>query len=162
MKKIQKEEKSYYDVFVAYDGTEFRDKEDCKKYESSAYAILDMRYRTLILKDSNEECILGYGCCEDTVHVIKVKNQAEADMVMQLYLFINSYLQEDANKNEDYAIGQIKRVQNLLDRSIKEDDVLIIGRGYNPNESFWFMGTSESLKEQIDDFCTPDKEDDNA
>ena len=155
MKTIQKErvKKEYYDVYVAEDGTEFRDKEECMKYDESARCVLNSVLRKIMVKSSVEDAILGFGSCDITVEVYKPKDENDKRLLMQMYLLVNDYLKDEQYKD------QIDRASSLIDRAINEDDYIIVGKGYD-DTYFWFYGTRNSMKVMLDKFCTP--KDDNA
>jgi len=152
MKEIKKEvvTKTFVSVYVANDGTEFNNADECKKYDGSAEGVLNARLREIILKDAIEEDIFNYGN-DHAVQVVKPTTENDKQIILQMYLLINPRLREDDRFN------QLERAQNLIDRAISEDDVLIVGRGYD-NDSFWFYGTRNSMKEELDAFVTPQKE----
>lgn len=158
MEKISKKREcvEYYDVFVAADGTEFENADECKKYEQSALGVLNIKYKKLIVKESTEDGILDIGSCDNSVEVLKPVTQADADLIMQMYILINPHVKESC-----YA-DCVPYAQNIVQRAINENDYVIVGRGYN-NDEFWFYGTCNSLKEHIDKFAQPEeKNDENA
>lgn len=151
MRKIQKEQKSYVDVFVAADGTEFKTAEECRKYEDSAYGVLQAKYRKLIIKSTDEESAFGCGSCDGAVEVVQLKTQADIDIVMQLYVLINPHVKDDEHKSI------LDRLMNLANRAIKENDVLLVGRGYEYADSMWVYGTLNSYKESLDMLAVDDE-----
>lgn len=154
MKKIQKERKSCYDVFVAVDGTEFLTEEECKKYEESAYGVLMARYKKLIVKSGTEYDLVPSGSEDNSCEVVKVETQADADTVLQLYLLINPHI---AKAESDFCMNWRERAEKLCSRALAENDYLIMCHGYEYNDNFWFIGTRNSVKEGIDAFCSVEK-----
>ena len=152
MTEIKKEvvTKTFVSVYVANDGTEFNDADECKKYDDSAEGVLNARLRKIILKDDVEENIFNFGC-DNVVLVVKPTTKDDKQLIMQMYLLKNPHLRENDRFNH------LERAQNLIDRAISEDDVLIVGCGYDC-DSFWFYGTRNSMKEQLDAFVSPKKE----
>lgn len=148
MKQETRTREQYYDVYIAMDGEEFRDKEECEKYEQSAKAVVSTNYKRLVVGKSTEEAFFGFGCCDNDVEFVKVTSKEDADVVMQMNYIVNPHM---AEKPDSYK-SSIERIQNLMERAINEDDVLIVGRGYD-NECFWFIGTRNSMKEEIDYVC---------
>lgn len=153
MKEIKREvvNTTYVSVYVANDGTEFNDADECKKYDDSAEGVLNTRLRKITLKDDVEENIFNFGC-DNVVLVVKPTTKDDKQLIMQMYLLTNPHLRENDRFNH------LERAQNLIDRAISEDDVLIVGRSYD-YDSFWFYGTRNSMKEQLDAFVSPKKED---
>ena len=150
MKKIQKETKMYYDVFVANDGTEFRTEEDCKKYDESAYGVLNAKYKKLVINTDVEEGFFGFGGCDATIEIVRVKDEKDADTVMQMLFFINPHLKNEGMEHI------VERDNALVERATK-GELLVIDRGYDYEEGFWFVGTDQSMKDEIDRICKESK-----
>lgn len=53
MKVVTKEKKSYYDVYEAFDGTEFTELEDCRKYEEQVESVFAKRFYSFSRKIKN-------------------------------------------------------------------------------------------------------------
>lgn len=53
MKIIKKEvvTKSYVEVFIANDGTEFSSESECRKYDESAMGVLRAKYAPMVVKN---------------------------------------------------------------------------------------------------------------
>lgn len=147
MKTIERTKtiESKYNVYVAYDGTEFTIAEECKKYEESAYGVLNLNYKALVVGQTNEESLTGVGCSDNKVDIIKVKTQQDADVVMQMYFLINPNVKNGVEKNETVYTGWANRAKELLKNAIEEEDYLFIGRGYEDEEYFWFIGSRASI-----------------
>lgn len=154
MKKIQKEKVSTYDVFVAIDGTEFREMEECKKYEESAKGVLNAKYRKLVVKSVSEYEVCSCGSEDNTCDIVKINSQADADIVLQMYFMENPHVLKD---EEPYSRWK-ERAENIVDKALKEQDFIIVGRGCC--DCFWLVGTRNSLKESIDAVCTPEEKKD--
>lgn len=149
MKEVKKEEISYKYVYVAEDGTEFRDRNECEKYENSAKGVLLAKYKDLVLKTAVEFDIVGAGCEEYDVDVVKVSNEQDADLIMQLALLFNPYLRDEGQ--EEY----LNKTKNLIYSAINDGDYLVIGRGYNgDNDNFAVEHSKSSLHKEIDKFFT--------
>lgn len=149
MKTETRTRESYYNVYVAMDGREFNDEAECVKYEKSAKAVVNTNYKRLIVGTNTEEAFFGFGGCDNSVEFVKVTSKEDADVVMQMNFIINPHM---AEHQDDYAKA-LEREHNILERAIKEDDVLIVGRGWNDDEVFWLIGTRNSMKEEIDNVC---------
>lgn len=156
METIRKEkvQKSYYEIFVANDGTEFTSSDECQKYEESAKGVLMAKLHPLIIKDICEESIFGFGSCDSTVWVVKPSTQNDVDTIMQAFLLYCPYMAKDDHKNS------LECERKLVQRALDENDVILIGRGYDM-DSFWFVGTRNSMKEQLDKLMKVDEKNDN-
>lgn len=153
--KQEKVQKSYYDVYVANDGTEFSDRDECKKYEESALGVMMAKIKPLIIEDISEEGIIGFGNCDDTIWVMKPQTQNDVDCIMQTYLVIRSWAADNEHKD------MLERQRKLAQRALDENDVLFVGRGYECDD-FWFYGTCNSMKEKLDKHLNVEKKNDNA
>lgn len=151
MKKIQKERVSYYDVYVANDGTEFNSQEECQKYDNSALGVVRARYEKLVVKTKTEDDILGIGSCEVVVKVLRIKSEEDVNTVMQMFLLENPHLMDNKDR--------VEKTEKIISLAFTEDDFLVVNHGYD-YDAFWVMGTTRQLKEQIDAFVTPDEKKD--
>ena len=65
--------------YEANDGTWFRTKEECEKYEGSAREAISTQFRKLMLEEPFSECCIyesfGYGSEEYMMCVIEIKNE---------------------------------------------------------------------------------------
>lgn len=142
MKTINKEivTKSTQTVYVANDGTEFENAEECKKYEKSARGVLYAKYAPKLVKTSDEESLFGMGCCDNDVEIVRVETQEDADLILQILLLENSwYTNEDHKERREEAIAQINSAIG---------DFLLVGRGYD-HDGFWLYGSRKSFIENF-------------
>lgn len=153
MEKIQKQRVSYYDVYVANDGTEFNSEDECKKYDKSAEGVLNAMLSKMVVKEATEEDIFSFGGSDNPVQVLAPTGDDDKKIILQLYLLKNPHL----NKEDHYHY--VESASNLIDRAVKENDCLFIGRGYD-RDSFWLYGTRHSMQEELDKFCETEKKDD--
>lgn len=140
-----------YNVYVASDGQEFRNEEECRKYEESAECTINTMLRKIMVKDAVEEDVLGFGSCDCTYEVYLPKTDDDKKHLMQMFFMKNCHITNDTNR------GYITRTDSLIDRAIKENDYLVVSRGYE-YDSFWVAGTLHSMQEQLAIFCEPKKE----
>lgn len=142
--KIVKEEKKYtVEVYEAIDGTVFSTKEECVKYEESAKCVLFSRYKSLVVKETTESALYKAGS-DDRIDVIKINEEKDIDVVMQLYYYYN---------NSDYALEQGERMVKSCLKALSEKDYLIIYRGYEDEDNFWIRCTIGELITHIKEFC---------
>lgn len=97
MKERKVELMSYKTVYVAADGTEFDDPNECTKYDKSAVGVLKGRVKEMAIKDANEDDIFNCGNCENRVLVCIPKNQEDIDTIKQLIFATGGY-ESYANK----------------------------------------------------------------
>lgn len=137
MKKIQKEivRKEYVSVFVANDGTEFSDEAECKKYDESAKGVLLAKYQQVVLKESDAYSLFGFGSDEEVIEVVKLNSKEDVDLIVQCYLLENDYIKERDDYNE-----RMEKMITRLNKSVTENDIIFIGRGYD-KDGFYFEGT---------------------
>ena len=148
----EKVEKKYFNVYVANDGTEFSDRDQCEKYEESAMGVLMAKIKPLMVREITTEDIHGYGSSDETVQIFKVENQEDADALLQTY-----FLTHDIKK--DCTESWVIRAKDLIQRALNDKEMLFVSRGYEM-DSFWIIGTQSSMKESIDSVCK--KKEENA
>ena len=142
-----------YNVYVASDGQEFRNEEECRKYEESAECTINTMLRKIMVKEAIEEDMLGFGSCDCTYEVYLPKTEDDKKHLMQMFFMKNGHIKTTNDTNRGY----ITRADSLIDRAIKENDYLVISRGYD-YDGFWVVGTLHSMQEQLAFFCEPKKE----
>lgn len=101
MKERKVELLSYKTVYVAADGTEFDDPNECTKYDKSAVGVLKGRVKAMAIKDTNEEDIFSCGNSENRVLVCVPKNQEDIDTIKQL-IFATGGNKSYADKVDGY------------------------------------------------------------
>ena len=88
MKKIQKEEKIYKDVYVSVDGKEFSNEADCKEWEKSYRGTLEASWK-LIKKIEVSDCNLGLPWSSDD-HECYVLMPKDLDEITLINAYIRS------------------------------------------------------------------------
>ena len=89
MKKIRKEQVSYYDVFEAMDGTIFNNAEECEKYENSAKGVLKAKLSEFTVKKGDECSIFNTGSSDYMVYVCVPKTADDIDVINQIGMLYN-------------------------------------------------------------------------
>ena len=96
MKKI-KETREVVVSYEAFDGTRFDNEDECKKYESTAEAVITKAFYDLITRESGKpiddtlfaECEIwenyGYGSEEFDMAIIEIKNEEELEIANRFY-----------------------------------------------------------------------------
>lgn len=107
MKKIQREVKTYEDIYVSIDGREFRKEADCKEWEASYKGTLSSSF-ALIKKVEANSCNLGIAYSNDDheCYVIKPKNLEEITL-------INAYIKSSTCCNGTLTAGHIGKLVAL-------------------------------------------------
>lgn len=143
MKKIEVENVTKVIKYEAIDGTVFSTKEECVKYEESAKCVLFSKYKSLVVKETTESALYKAGS-DDRIDVIKINEEKDIDVVMQLYYYYN---------NSDYALEQGEKIIKSCFKALSEKDYLIIYRGYEDEDDFWIRSTIRELITHIKEFC---------
>lgn len=133
METKQIEVKSVKTVYVAVDGTEFNDKEECRKYDESAIGVLKGRVKKLAVKVTNEEDLLHSGGDDNESWVIIPKSADEIALIRQLLLVMG--LKMEHTEELESQIGK----------------VIWLTQDYNQNY-MWF-DTLEALTKRVSESC---------
>lgn len=105
METKQIEVKSVKTVYVAVDGTEFNDKEECRKYDESAIGVLKGRVKKLAVKVTNEDDLLHSGGSDNESWVIIPKSADEVALIRQLLLVMG--LKMEHTEELESQIGKV-------------------------------------------------------
>jgi hypothetical protein len=87
MKKIQKEVKTYENVYVSIDGNEFNNEADCRAWENSYKGTISASYKLLKKIDANASSLGLPGACDD-YECYMIKPESLEDIVL-----INAYIE---------------------------------------------------------------------
>jgi hypothetical protein len=123
-------------VYIASDGTEFRDKEQCKKYEDSAKCVLMAKYKPHVIKTISEYDLFEVGSEEYMYDLFHLQHHSQIDTLIQLD-FINY------NHGEEFYSKLTQTLSNYVEQGGK---VILIGRGDSYSKSFYIY---ESLEDRI-------------
>ena len=147
MKEIKKEiiRKEYQTVYIAIDGSEFYDRNECEKYEKSAMGVVSSRYKEFVVKSTTEEDLTKCGSGDYIIEVVKLTEYDDIDIVAQLYCLLFNYSDNDE---------QITRIRELCKKAIKTRDLLLICRGYD-YDNFWVIDTLTDYLNYILKQCDP-------
>ena len=128
MKEIIKDKTivEHYTVYQATDGTEFRDKVECEKYEQTAHAVVRTKFLKLVVEESSEYDFFGVGCDDNTTYAIKMNSQEDVDTVLQLYYLDQPYVLRD----EEGPKRLKEKTFNLVNTAYQEKDILFVGENY--------------------------------
>lgn len=142
MKEIVKERTKVetYSIYQAADGTEFDDKKECEKYEQTARFVLNTKFKRLVVKESTEWNLFHAGSDENPVYAVRLEKETDADTVMQLYCYDNSWI----NTSEgDYK----EEAYNLIYSAFKNGDILFVGE--NCNGEIYLIDTRSRIIDKL-------------
>lgn len=109
MKEIKKENKrEVVETIVTYeavDGTVFSSKEECQKYEDSAFGVLMGRTKDFTVNEGNNMNPFD-DSDENEYKMLKPRNKEDIDTLNQLY-FLPSYRKEEKPRFTDEYIGKL-------------------------------------------------------
>ena len=134
MKQIEVEKVIKEIWYEAIDGTTFKDKAECEKYDNTAEAVLRQRYQPLVLKTISEWDLFKCGSEECYYDLVMVNNVNDVENILKLMLFHHSYLTTESNKNK------LAEIEKLCTQAMREGDIILISKGYE-NDSFWVSDT---------------------
>ena len=134
MKEIKKEWVVFDYKYEAYDGSIFKTKEECIKYEETAQCVIIKKFNDLIEYSSNECSLFNCGSDDYIIDFVKPKTQDDADTIMQML--------ELCNANDDRARKLIKEAQ-------ENDDYLLIGHDTYDVNNIYVWNTRSSILNSI-------------
>lgn len=132
MKQIEVEKVIKEIWYEAIDGTTFKDKAECEKYDNTAKAILHQRYQPLVLKNISEWDLFKCGSEDYYYDLVMANNVDDVENILKLTLLSHSYLTTESNK--------LAEIEKLCMQAMHEGDIILISRGYE-NDSFWVSDT---------------------
>ena len=137
MREIRKETVTPYTVYEAVDGTEFRDKAECEKYENSARGILRSKLKKITL-DSSHNCWDVMGGNEDNVCLaLAPKTQEDIDVILQNYYLDNPWVLQNTRENFK------EKLNKSLSEALKNKDVILFG--LNDNDDMYYINTRQNI-----------------
>ena len=134
MKEIKKERVVFDYEYEAYDGSIFKTKEECIKYEETAQCVIIKKFNDLIEYSSNECSLFNCGSDDYIIDFVKPKTQDDADTIMQIL--------ELCNANDDRARKLIKEAQ-------ENNDYLLIGHDAYDANNIYIWNTRSSILNSI-------------
>ena len=136
MKEINQEVTTIYTAYQAEDGTIFKSSEECKKYESSARAVLLGRLKKLIVANKNEWDLLG-GMDDHTVHAVKLTTKEDANTLLQ-FLYLECPWFSDERRKE---------IEVIVDTTQKNKEVILLGE--NCEGTYYFINSRQNIIEGL-------------
>lgn len=144
MKELTRETKSTYIIYQASDGTEFNNKEECKKYEDTAKCLLLTKYRPLVKKTVTEYDIFNTGSDEYMLDIIQcLRDEADIDVLIQLHRLYD----RGRKINDDFY----NNLRSRLEKCFEDKDIILIGRGteYDGYDQFLILTTLQEISNKI-------------
>ena len=84
MKEIKKERTVYDCEYEAYDGSIFKTREECIKYEETAQCVIRKKFNDLVEHSSNECSLFNCGSDDYIIDFVKPNTQDAANAIMQM------------------------------------------------------------------------------
>ena len=134
MKQIEIERTIKEIWYEAIDGTTFKDKAECEKYDNTAEAILRQRYQPLVLKTISEWDLFRCGSDEHYYDLVIANTTTEVENILKLMLLHHKYLTTESSKDK------LAEIEKLCTQAMREGDIILINRGCD-NDSFWVSDT---------------------
>ena len=152
MKEIQKKREVFDTWYEATDGTEFRTREECEKYEQTAHAVVRQKFLKLVIADKTEYDFFHVGSDDTTVYAVKMDSQEEADTVLQLYFLDNPYVLRDEENPKKYK----EEALNMVNTAYQEQDILFVGENYEGE--IFLINTRANIIEDLQMIDQPKQE----
>ena len=156
MKEVQREIQtiSYKTMYIATDGTEFENRDECIKYEASALGTMRNRISKLIAydsRDTKEDAWTLFGGCDDhDVVAVKMNNEEDFKTVVQFFLLeCPWYNNEDRKELRDSRIAVIEKAYNT-------GDLMIFG--LNCDGDYYFINSRQGIIDNLKSFDNEEKE----
>lgn len=147
MKEETREKKTTETIYIAIDGTEFKDKSECKKYEESAQCALLAKYNPYVTTHLTEYQLFDTGSEDYEYDIFKLQHDWQIDTLIQLkHLSYSRCTQEELD-------GLRQKLQKNMGNNI------LIGRGCGYDGfSFYIYGSIEDRITYIRKACKIDEE----
>lgn len=136
MKEIKKERIVFDYEYEACDGSIFKTKEECIKYENTAQCVIRKKFKDLVEHSSDECSLFNCGSDDYIVDFIKPSTRDATNAIMQML--------ELYGANDDRARKLIKEAQ-------ENNDYLLIGHNSYDDDYYYVCGTRASILNNIKD-----------
>lgn len=134
MKEIKKERTVYDCEYEAYDGSIFKTREECIKYEETAQCVIRKKFNDLVEYSSDECSLFNCGSDDYIIDFVKPNTQDAANVIMQML--------ELYNANDDRARKLIKEAQ-------ENSDYLLIGHNSYDEDDYYIWDTRINILNNI-------------
>ena len=136
MKEIKKERTVFDCEYEACDGSIFKTKEECIRYEKTAQCVIRKKFNDLVEHSSDECSLFNCGSDDYIIDFVKPNTQDAANVIMQML--------ELYSANDDRARKLIKEAQ-------ENNDYLLIGHNSYDDGYYYVLGTRTSILANIKD-----------
>lgn len=136
MKEIKKERTVFDCEYEACDGSVFKTKEECIRYEETAECVIRKKFKDLVEYSSDECSLFNCGSDDYIVDFVKPSTQDATNAIMQIL--------ELYGANDDRARKLIKEAQ-------ENSDYLLIGHNSYDDDYYYVLGTRTSILANIKD-----------
>ena len=130
-----------YTVYQAVDGTEFREKEECIKYDNSARGILRGSLKPLIVNDKWNGWDLMGGNEDNQVIAVKVPYESSIDIVLQNYYLDHPWILQETHTSMK------EKLVNAVNQAYKEQDVVLFG--INCDDELYLIDTRYNIIDRL-------------
>ena len=134
MKEVTKETTQKYTVYQAVDGTEFKDKSECLKYEESAKGVIRARISKLTVGKSNEWELFG-GSDDHDVIGVRMYSESDVEHVKQFILLECPWFNND--------LVYRTNVFSTIDKAYKDEDIVLIAS--NCDGDYYFIDSCQNI-----------------
>jgi hypothetical protein len=121
MREINQEVKTYVKKYVAIDGTEFNDREECIKYENSAKVILKSKFLKLVVKETDALNLL-YGNEDTIVYYVQFREEKDIDTLIHYMCMVDSWLINVSQSEIDRLYEQARKAFNNAEPLLVSED----------------------------------------
>ena len=136
MKEIKKERTVFDCEYEACDGSVFKTKEECIRYEETAQCVIRKKFKDLVEHSSDEYSLFNCGSDDYIIDFVKPNTQDAANAIMQIL--------ELYGATDDRARKLIKEAQ-------ENSDYLLIGHNSYDDDYYYVCGTRTSILANIKD-----------
>lgn len=134
MKEIKKERTVYDYEYEACDGSIFKTREECIKYEETAQCVIKKKFNDLVEGSSGEYSLFNCGSDDYIIDFVKPNTQDAVNAIMQML--------ELYNTNDDRARKLIKEAQ-------ENNDYLLIGHNSYDEDYYYIWDTRTNVLNNI-------------
>lgn len=140
MKEIKNVKEEVFITYEAIDGTIFKVKEECEKYEKTCECLLMVKYNQIPKVSCSEYDITKYIGSEDFIFdIVKLRNDDDIDIIIQLFKL----------RHSNHAIEVFDSLYESLQKHMKLGSHILIERGNDYDDNFYISPAIRTLEEFI-------------
>lgn len=137
MRQVTVEKTIQETKWEAFDGTRFITKDECQKYENSAYGMLMSKYPQH--KRILEYDLFQVGSEDYYFDIVYLKNPKDIDTLIQLHQLCNSHHKEDV----------LKEKRSILEKAFDTEDAVLCFSGSDYEQAFGIFMTLADYIEHL-------------